>query len=266
MRHASRLLALALVIALAAVCTALAAASPATGGSTRVGVPEPVLIASPPSSAGVLAAAGLPATPDPPVAQIVRAAGDDVIAVRARPGGPVLHSLAATTEFGSPRALGVVRRRGRWLGITTETLPNGRLGWVDSRGPAVSVRRTRWSLHADASSRRIVVRRDGRVVRRLSVAVGRPESPTPTGRFAVTDKLAGSRFGPYYGCCILAISATQPNKPPGWTGGNRMAIHGTDSPSSIGTAASAGCLRAADPDLAFLMRHVPLGTPVVIER
>ena len=56
----------------------------------------------------------------------------------------------------------------------------------------------------------------------------------------------------------------QPHPPPGWTGGNRLAIHGTNAPSTIGTPASAGCLRAADRDLAVLMRRVPLGTPVVI--
>jgi hypothetical protein len=77
-------------------------------------------------------------------------------------------------------------------------------------------------------------------------------------------KISGDRFGPYYGCCILAISATQPNTPPGWTGGNRMAIHGTDVPSSIGAAASAGCLRAADGELRLMMRKAPVGAPVVI--
>ena len=102
------------------------------------------------------------------------------------------------------------------------------------------------------------------MVRRMHVAVGRPGSPTPTGRFSVTDKISGERFGPYYGCCILALSATQPHTPPGWTGGNRMAIHGTDASSSIGTAASAGCLRAGDEDLNALMEWVPAGTPVVI--
>ena len=43
-----------------------------------------------------------------------------------------------------------------------------------------------------------------------------------------------------------------------------MAIHGTSDPTSIGAAASAGCLRAADSDLRLLMRRVPLGTPVII--
>jgi lipoprotein-anchoring transpeptidase ErfK/SrfK len=98
----------------------------------------------------------------------------------------------------------------------------------------------------------------------MRVAIGRPGSSTPVGRFAVTDKIAGNRYGPYYGCCILALSAHQPNLPAGWTGGDRIAIHGTNAPSTIGTASSAGCPHARDADLRVLMRRVPLGTPVFI--
>jgi hypothetical protein len=185
------------------------------------------------------------------------------LAVSARPGGPATGRIGATTEFGSPQVLGVAARRGSWLGVVTSARPNGRLAWI-RRGAAVSLARTRWSLHADLSERTLTLRRDGRAVRRLSVAIGRPGSDTPTGRFAVTDKIAGSRFGPYYGCCILALSGHQPNTPPGWTGGDRLAIHGTDAPATIGTPASAGCLRAADADLRPLMAKVPLGTPVFV--
>jgi lipoprotein-anchoring transpeptidase ErfK/SrfK len=187
------------------------------------------------------------------------------VAVSERPGGPAAGTVGATTEFGSPRVLSVAARRGDWLGVVTEGRPNGRLGWV-RRDSSVALRRTRWSLHADLSKRMLILRRGERAVQRVSVAIGRAGSETPTGRFAVTDKLDGSRFGPYYGCCILALSGIQPKTPPGWTGGNRLAIHGTDSPSTIGAAASAGCLRAADPDLRLLMRKVPLGTPVFIRR
>jgi hypothetical protein len=201
-----------------------------------------------------------------PASEIVAVEAGATVALRSRPGGPVALRAADTTSFGSPQRLGVVRRQGRWLGVTTPDLPNGELGWVDGRSAAVRVERTRWSVHADVSRRTIVLRRAGRVVRRLSVAVGRPGSSTPTGRFAVTDKLSGGDYGPYYGCCILALSATQPNTPPGWTGGDRMAIHGTSDPGSIGAASSAGCLRAADSDLELLMRDLPVGTPVVIAR
>ena len=196
------------------------------------------------------------------VRRIVRVRGP--LTLRSRPRGPVVASVGPTTEFGSPGVAAVAARQGGWLGLVTTARPNNKLGWVRRDDPAVGLRRVGYSLHADLSERRLVLRHRGRAVKRLSVAVGRPGSSTPTGRFAVTDKLDGSRFGPYYGCCILALSGTQPNLPPGWTGGNRLAIHGTDATGTIGQAVSAGCLRAGDADLAVLMRRVPLGTPLFI--
>jgi lipoprotein-anchoring transpeptidase ErfK/SrfK len=180
----------------------------------------------------------------------------------ASPNGAFLTRLSTTTEFGSPRTLGVVRHRGRWLAVVSTTRPNSRLGWVRAR--AVRVKSTRVSLVLDLSRRRLVLREGDRVVRRMTVGVGRPSSPTPTGRFAVTDKLPGSRYGSFYGCCIVALSAHQTHLPAGWTGGDRIAIHGTNAPSTIGVASSAGCAHARDADLRVLMRRVPLGAPVFI--
>lgn len=188
----------------------------------------------------------------------------DDVALSARPGAPGTLRIGPTTEFGSPRVLGVAARRGDWLGVVATERPNNRLAWVRRNSPGLNLRRTGRSLHADLSERTLTLRKHGRRVHRLAVAVGRPGSETPTGRFAVTDKLSGSQFGPYYGCCILALSGHQPKTPPGWTGGNRLAIHGTDAPSTIGTAASAGCMRASDADLRRLMAKVPLGTLVFI--
>jgi L,D-transpeptidase catalytic domain len=191
---------------------------------------------------------------------------DGTVPLRARPNGRVLASASASTEFGGQRVLSVAARRGPWLGVVATELPNGQLAWLNRRNPALHLRRTAYSLHADLSGRWLELRRRGHRVRRLTVAVGRPGSDTPTGRFAVTDKLSGSGYGPYYGCCILALNGHQPNLPAGWTGGNRLAIHGTNAPGTIGAAASAGCVRAGDADLRVLMRRVPLGTPVFIRR
>ena len=172
--------------------------------------------------------------------------------------------LDGRTEFGSPTTLAVAAQRGRWLGVVTTHVANGRLGWVDPQESAVRTSATRVRVVIDLSERRLVVRRGDEVVRRMTVAIGRATSPTPVGRFAVTDKLPGSRYGSYYGCCILALSAHQPNLPPGWTGGDRIAVHGTNDPSSIGAAVSAGCPRASAEDMRVLMRVVPLGAPVVV--
>jgi lipoprotein-anchoring transpeptidase ErfK/SrfK len=186
------------------------------------------------------------------------------VGLRDRPRGHVIATLGDRTEFGSPTALSVAARRGHWVGVPAPQLGNGRLGWVDAHSGALDRRTTGVKLTVDLSRRRLELRIRGRVMRHVSVAVGRPGSTTPHGRFSITDKLSGSQYGPYYGCCILALSGHQPHPPPGWTGGSRLAIHGTNAPSTIGTPASAGCLRAADRDLQVLMRRVPLGTPVLI--
>jgi hypothetical protein len=187
------------------------------------------------------------------------------LALRSRPFGPVVARVGSMTRFGSPHALGVVAtRRGRWLAVTEAGIANNRAVWIDARAGGLRYVRTGLELDVDLSSRTLAVRRNGIQIRSLAVGVGRPGSPTPTGRFAVTDKLSGSAFSASYGCCILALSAIQPNLPAGWTGGNRIAIHGTLSSSDFGRAVSAGCVHASDLDLRYLMRQVPLGTPVVI--
>ena len=243
--------------ALAAVAARLADAGVAAAA------PGPAPSAGAAAPAAALLRASARARPPRPYRLAVVRSG---LALSERPGGPARLRVGSTTEFASKRVLGVAARRGEWLGLVTTERPNNRLAWVRRGSRGLALRRTRWSLHADLAARTLSLRKDGRRVRRMTVAIGRPGAETPTGRFAVTDKLSGARFGPYYGCCILALSGHQPNTPPGWTGGDRLGIHGTDSPSTIGAAASAGCLRASDADLRPLLRTVPLGAPVFIRR
>jgi hypothetical protein len=197
-----------------------------------------------------------------PVGFLVARPRHSTLLLRSRPAGAVVARLGTSTEFGSPLRLGVVKDRGRWLGVVSTRLPNGRLGWV--RRSDVRLSRTDISLTLDLSRRRLLLKRGDRVVRRIVVGIGRPSSPTPRGRAAVTDKLSGYRYSPVYGCCIVALSAHQPNLPAGWTGGNRIAIHGTNNAASIGVPSSAGCPHAGYADMQALMRRVPLGAPVFI--
>jgi len=185
----------------------------------------------------------------------------ETIALRTNPGGRVLARVASRTEFGSAQTLAVAERKGEWVAVRSPALGNKRLGWVDARRLRL-LRRT-LSLEVDLSRRELRVRDRGRIERRISVAVGAPGTPTPPGEFYVTDKLRGADFGPYYGCCILALSGRQPNLPRGWSGGDRLAIHGSPTPTR-GHAVSNGCLHADERDLRYLMKSVPLGTPVVI--
>jgi hypothetical protein len=181
------------------------------------------------------------------------------VGLRAAPGSArVLATAARTTEFGSPTTFAVTGFRGRWAEVISPLLPNGVLGFVAVR--QLRLRHVRVAVDVDLSARRLRVWLGGAIVRRVQVAIGASASPTPIGRFAVTDQLTGL-YTSSYGCCILALSGHQTHLPPGWTGGDRLAIHGG---GGIGSAVSSGCLHAGEPDLRWLLRRVPLGTQVVI--
>jgi lipoprotein-anchoring transpeptidase ErfK/SrfK len=203
------------------------------------------------------------AAPEPAGSLTARVDPGRTVAVRDRPRGRVVARLPARTEFGSPQTLAVLDRADGWLGVSTTALPNDRLGWIDPRSQPVRYRRVPIELRADLSRRTLTAVSGGQVLHRSTVTIGGPNSPTPIGRFAVTDKLRGTDFGWYYGCCILALSGRQPRLPRGWQGGDLLAIHGGPA-GSIGGRLSAGCLHAREADLRWLMRRVPLGTPVTI--
>ena len=188
------------------------------------------------------------------------------VALLARPGGALVARVGPQTELGSPQTLSVVARSGRWLKVTNERLPTGAEAWVDGASPRLSLTRTSLSIVVHLDAKRLELRSGDRILRRFTIGVGSASSPTPLGRFAVTDKAAGAAYGPSYGCCILALTAHQTRLPAGWHGGDRVAIHGTDAAWTVGRAASAGCIHAAAADLRSLMRVVPLGTPVSIRR
>ena len=184
------------------------------------------------------------------------------IALHATPGGRVLKQVGARTEFGSARVFWIERVSGAWFGVPTPDLPDGKLAWIRDDRFALEIAQTRFWITADVSRRLLSLHYGNRVLQRIRVTVGSPSTPTPLGNYSVTDGLVGRGLGPWYGCCVLALSGHQTNLPSGWIGGNRIAIHGT--PGSVGGAESHGCLRASDPDMIALFARVPLGAPVFI--
>jgi lipoprotein-anchoring transpeptidase ErfK/SrfK len=182
--------------------------------------------------------------------------------LRSSAGGRVVGTLPAKTTFKSPQVVTVVGQRGGWLGILTSQLPNGRVGWI--RAGAGRLFRTDWSIDAVVPQRQLIVRHGSTVVARTKMAVGRPGHETPAGLFAVTDKLLINRPGSPYACCVLALTGHQTKIPQGWGGGDRLAIHSTNDPSSVGQPVSLGCMRIDANVARRLVRLVPLGTQVHI--
>jgi lipoprotein-anchoring transpeptidase ErfK/SrfK len=182
--------------------------------------------------------------------------------LRASPAGRVVARIGTKTEFGSPRVFAVTGERDGWLRVTASERANGDHGWI--RASAARLGATDVWIRVDRSRRELTLRHGDRVLRRLPVAVGRPGTETPLGRFAVTDLLHTRRPDSPYGCCALALTGHQTKLLPGWPGGDRLAIHATPNPETVGTPASLGCMRAHTRDVRALMRRVPLGAPVVV--
>ena len=178
------------------------------------------------------------------------------------PGGQKRLRITPRTEWGSTRVLGVVSQRGEWLGVQAAELKNGEIAWIPRSKTTVDC--VNWSLHADLSKRTLQVRHNGHTVRKLQVAIGRKDNPTPRGRFTVTDRLQVTSSESPYGCCVLALTGHQTNLPPYWPGGDRLAVHATNDEASIGQPVSLGCMRTEAAEARWLINHIPLGSPVFI--
>lgn len=150
---------------------------------------------------------------------------------------------------------------GRWGRVEIPYVWPRRHGWIALGG--LARHRTDIEVHVDLSEHRITVTRAGRTLFGMPTATGATVSPTPPGEYFVTDRIPFS--GGYLGTFAFGISGIQPKLPPGWSGGDQLAIHGTNDPSSIGRSASAGCLRVSERSLDRLKPLLQLGTPVVVE-
>ncbi|MDX6522035.1 MAG: hypothetical protein QOF08_2640 [Gaiellales bacterium] len=185
--------------------------------------------------------------------------------VRRWPGGPSMGTMAATSPLGAHSWSWAVSttRNHRWARIVLPWRPNGETGWITLTGRHVV--HTAFWVRADLSRRTVTLMKGRGSLAVFKSAIGTSSTPTPTGHFSVTDLVAtGDPSGPF-GWYAFGLSGHQPNLPVGWGGGDQLAIHGTNDPSSIGTAASAGCLRVSSAALSTLKRYLRLGTPVVIQ-
>ncbi|MGO8759508.1 MAG: L,D-transpeptidase [Terracidiphilus sp.] len=109
--------------------------------------------------------------------------------------------------------------------------------------------------------RKLALVEDGKVVKTYIVAVGKPSTPSPVGTFTIARRV----MNPTYSHDGRTVPPA-PNNPVGsrWMGLSipGYGIHGTNVPSSIGKAASHGCIRMAKADLEELYPMVAVGDTV----
>jgi lipoprotein-anchoring transpeptidase ErfK/SrfK len=181
--------------------------------------------------------------------------------LRTSPNGHMVAQIWTKTEFKSPTILAVAARKPGWVLVRT-SMARHHVGWLPvSAGTLFSLPRT---IVIDLSRNTLMVFHRGKLTDRYKVAIGTQATPTPRGKFAVTDRLRTGDASSDYGCCILALNAHQPKIAQGWGGGDRVAVHATPHTWTLGNEVSHGCVRASNAALRQLMAHVRIGTPVTI--
>lgn len=189
------------------------------------------------------------------------------VAALHRPGGQRLRVFEPKNENGVGTVFGVLAAvldrecRPAWYRVLLPMRPNGATGYVAADRVRLEVVRTR--IEIDLSARRIDFFRGERRVLSARAAIGRAATPTPVGRYYVNQRLLAADASGPFGPGAIGISAFSPVLT-GWTQGGPIAIHGTNDPSSIGSAASYGCLRIENRHVLRMLHGNPEGTPVVI--
>ena len=205
---------------------------------------------------------GASETPEAPAVTIARAEGALTVRAEPDPAAPVVTELPAQTSFGSSRALLVLDEEPGWVRVQLPVRPNGSTGWVPE--DAVDLVAGRHRVEVDLAARRLTVFDGDEVVVETAVAIGAPDAPTPTGTFAVIDRLQSPEASSPYGPFALGISAHSDTFSEFAGGDGQIGIHGTDDPASIGQPVSHGCIRVPNDVITLLASALPLGTPVTI--
>jgi lipoprotein-anchoring transpeptidase ErfK/SrfK len=179
-------------------------------------------------------------------------------------GAPVVATVAHVSKYyHQPLVLWVeeVSLNGEWGLVELPYVWPRREGWIHLDGLE---RSTTWiTVRVDLSDHMVRVYKRDELLLKMAGATGAASSPTPPGDYVVSDHVTfpgGGSLGTY----AFGISGIQPRLPAGWTGGNQLAIHGTNAPWSIGKSASAGCIRVAEWALDALKPLLRQGTPVLI--
>ena len=129
---------------------------------------------------------------------------------------------------------------------------------LDAQVPAVTTKRV---IVVSLEDHKLALVEDGKVKKIYTVAVGKPSTPSPVGTFTIARRVMNPTYS-HEG----RVVPPGPNNPVGtrWMGLSipGYGIHGTNVPSSIGKAASHGCIRMARKDLEELYPMVEVGDTV----
>lgn len=161
-----------------------------------------------------------------------------------------------------PLVLLVDGRRGDWLHVRLPVRPNGSRGWVRRRDVTLAL--TKYRIVIDVRRHRLTLFKLGRAVDHERIATGGSVTPTPSGRYFITDLLRPPDPHGLYGPFAFGTSAFSPVLTNFAGGPGQIGLHGTDTPTVLGTDVSHGCIRVSNRTIRSFAKRLPLGTPIRI--
>src|SRR5262249_28097067 len=144
--------------------------------------------------------------------------------------------------------------------------PNDAAAWIPADRARLTS--TRWRIVVSLRRRTVALEREGEVVHTYQAVVGKPSTPTPTGLFAVSERISQPDPHGFYGPWVLLLTAYSNTLQHFDAGPGQISIHGRDGPSlrdPLGSARSHGCVRIDNDAIDLLARVAVEGTPVVIQ-
>ncbi len=153
-----------------------------------------------------------------------------------------------------------------WVQVRLPWRPNGAAGWINVNN--VELAPTHWRIVVSRARRTLTLWHSGKSVRTVSVVVGKPSTPTPTGLFAIVWAVPW-HADDFLGSWVLTLTGHS-NVLQEFDGGDgTVGIHGRGGTSlldPLGSAASHGCIRLANDAIDWLVKTVGRdrlsGTPV----
>lgn len=172
-------------------------------------------------------------------------------------------TLTNPTWENQPLAFLAIGKQTDWLQVRLPVRPNGAVGWIRAADVNLDMI-PEYRVLVELGARRLTLFKGEEVVLQELVGIGKPKTPTPTGKFYVDAmvKLANPNtvWGPYQ----MSVSGFSPTLERFMGGPGQIALHGTNAPGLIPGEISNGCIRLKNDVITKIASLTGIGTPVEI--
>jgi lipoprotein-anchoring transpeptidase ErfK/SrfK len=147
-----------------------------------------------------------------------------------------------------------------WVEVLLPVRPNGSTGWVHASD--VNLVQNPYRIAVSLGAHTITVTNAEQVIYTGPVAVGAPDTPTPTSNYYLYVLLQSPDPGGAYGPFAYGLSSHSDALETFAGGDAEIGIHGNNDASALGSSVSHGCIRMDNAAITDLATKLPLGTPV----